>query len=107
MVKKGGKITLQRKIVPINYNQSGSALEGNKLILSKIGAVSIKIHRQIKGKIKRVIIKRESPGKWFDILESGLGRSFEPVETRPLLSIPALAGQVSSVKQEAPPIGEG
>ncbi|MDI6881487.1 MAG: hypothetical protein QMC86_01430 [Methanothermobacter sp.] len=44
------------------------------------------------------------------ILDSGLGRSFEPVETRPLLSIPAsavVAGQVSSLKQETPPIKEG
>ncbi len=47
----------------MNYNQSGFKLEGNKLILSKIGAIKIKLHQPKKEMIKGVIIKRERTGK--------------------------------------------
>lgn len=53
----------------LNYNQSGFKLEGKKIILSKIGEVPIKLHHQIEGKIKGVIIKKESSGKWFAIFQ--------------------------------------
>jgi putative transposase len=49
----------------LNYNQSGFKLEGKKLALSKIGEIPIKLHREIKGKIKGVIVKRERSGKWY------------------------------------------
>ncbi|HEX8564118.1 MAG TPA: transposase [Pyrinomonadaceae bacterium] len=45
---------------------NGTRLIGNKLKLSKIGKVKIKLHREIEGKIKNVTIKREC-GKWFAI----------------------------------------
>lgn len=38
---------------------AGWKLEGNKLHLSKIGTVKIKLHRELQGKIKTVTIKRE------------------------------------------------
>ncbi|MDQ4119881.1 MAG: transposase [Acidobacteriota bacterium] len=38
----------------------------NKLFLSKIGKIKIKLHREIEGKIKTVTIKRDC-GKWFAI----------------------------------------
>lgn len=38
---------------------AGWKLEGNKLHLSKIGTLKIKLHREIAGKIKTVTIKRE------------------------------------------------
>jgi len=49
------------------YNQSGFKLINNntKLHLSKIGDIKIKCHRQILGKIKQIIIKREFSGKWY------------------------------------------
>ncbi len=47
------------------YPQSGFKLEGNNLKLSKIGLVSIKLHRRIKGKIKTLMIKRTCTNKWF------------------------------------------
>lgn len=46
-----------------NYTFS---LKGNKLSLSKIGTVKLKLSRQIKGKIKTCTIKRETTG-WFVI----------------------------------------
>jgi putative transposase len=46
------------------YRQIGNALNGNKLRLSKIGNVRIKLHRPIEGKIKTLTVKREA-GRWF------------------------------------------
>src|SRR3989338_1837745 len=51
------------------YNQSGFKLiqtgkRHQTLWLSKIGNIPIKCHRNIKGKIKQITIKKESSGKW-------------------------------------------
>ncbi len=48
------------------FPQSGFSLTGNKLILSKIGTVKLKLSRQIVGKVKTLTIKREC-GKWFAV----------------------------------------
>jgi putative transposase len=48
------------------YPQSGYEIISNRLHLSKIGHVKIKLHRQIKGKIKTCTIKREGD-QWFAI----------------------------------------
>jgi len=53
----------------VNYNQSGFRLEGKKLILSKLGAINIKLHRPMEGNIKGVLIKRELSGKWFAVFQ--------------------------------------
>mgnify|MGYP001565573856 CR=1 FL=1 len=52
------------------YNQSGFKINftgkrHNILRLSKIGDIPIRCHRNINGKIKEVVIKREPSGKWF------------------------------------------
>ena len=47
------------------YPQSGFALDGSTLQMSKIGKVKIKLHRAIAGEIKRLNIKRSATGKWF------------------------------------------
>lgn len=44
---------------------NGARLEGNKLILSKIGAVLVNLHRPVEGRIKTVTLRRSSTGKWF------------------------------------------
>jgi putative transposase len=44
---------------------NGARLEGNRLILSKIGAVLINLHRLVEGRIKTVTLRRSSTGKWF------------------------------------------
>ena len=49
------------------YPQSGFKIEGKKLCLSKIGRVSIKLHRPIKGAVKTLTVKRMSSGKWFAV----------------------------------------
>ncbi|BDC36537.1 MAG: transposase [Candidatus Methanoliparum thermophilum] len=69
--KKVGKLRFKGKnwFKTINYNQLGFRLEGKKLIVSKIGEIPIKIHRQIEGKIKGVFIKREKSEKWFAIFQ--------------------------------------
>jgi putative transposase len=41
------------------YPQSGFAIEGNNVVLSKIGHVKIKLHRPVQGKMKTCIVKRE------------------------------------------------
>ena len=47
------------------YAQSGFNLSDNRLQLSKIGKVKIKLHRNIVGKIKTLTISKDSCGKWF------------------------------------------
>ena len=51
----------------LNYNQSGFRLEGNKLVLSKVGELPLKLHRRIKGKVKGVIVKRGRSGMGYAI----------------------------------------
>lgn len=47
------------------YSQSGFKIISNKLKLSKIGEVSIKLHRNIKGKVKTLTIMKTPTNKWF------------------------------------------
>ena len=51
------------------YPQGGYELIGNRLHLSKIGAIKIKVHREITGKIKTCTIKRDG-AHWYAILTS-------------------------------------
>ena len=52
------------------YNQSGFKLLNNKkLHLSKIGDINIKVHREIIGNIKQIIVKREID-RWFAIIQT-------------------------------------
>ena len=68
--KKGrtiGKLRFKPKsrFHSINYHQSGFKLLANDILkLSKIGKIKCVIHREIQGKIKEVIIKRELTGIW-------------------------------------------
>ena len=47
------------------YPQFGFSLKGRQIHLSKIGEVSLKLHRPLVGKIKRLTIRRTSTSKWF------------------------------------------
>jgi putative transposase len=60
----------------LNFNQSGFKLRCKKLVLSKIGEIPIKLHRETKGEIKGVIVKRESSGKWFAVFQ--VKNKYEP-----------------------------
>jgi len=51
----------------ITYPQYGNGvrLEGNRLLLSKVGAVQVVLHRPVAGTPKTVTIRRSRSGKWF------------------------------------------
>lgn len=49
------------------YPQMGFKLVGNRLKVSPFGEIKLKLHRQVKGKIKTLTLKREPSGKWFAI----------------------------------------
>lgn len=55
-----------RRYDSITFRQIGKALLGNKLRLSRIGQVRIKVHRPIHGTIKTLTVKREA-GRWFAV----------------------------------------
>jgi len=44
---------------------NGARLEGSTLILSKLGSVKVKLHRELCGTPKTVCVRRTSTGKWF------------------------------------------
>ncbi|NCC36929.1 MAG: transposase [Chloroflexia bacterium] len=44
---------------------NGARLEGRTLILSKIGAVKVVLHRPVEGLIKTLTLRRGSTGKWY------------------------------------------
>lgn len=55
------------------YNQSGFKVirttnRLDKLRLSKIGDISIRIHREISGEVKQICVKRYASGKWYAFL---------------------------------------
>ena len=50
------------------YPQMGFRLVGNRLKVTPFGVVKLKLHRQIRGKVKTLVLKRESSGKWFAVL---------------------------------------
>ncbi len=51
------------------YPQGGYEIIGKRLRLAKIGHIKIKLHREIKGKIKTCIIKREGE-QWYAVFSS-------------------------------------
>ena len=53
----------------LNFNQSGFRFEGKRLVLSKIGAINVKLHRPLGGKVKGVIVKRTLSGKWYAVFQ--------------------------------------
>jgi len=73
--KKVGKLRYKKygKFKSFILNQSGFNIiktEGrlDRLYISKVGEVPIRVHRSIEGKIKQVIIKRYGSGEWFALL---------------------------------------
>tara|TARA_Y100000034_G_C6896799_1_gene413632 strand:+ start:585 stop:1778 length:1194 start_codon:yes stop_codon:yes gene_type:complete len=70
--RKIGKLRFKGKnwFKTFTYNQYGFKLINNGkrhqiLHLSKIGKIPIRIHRNVREKIKQVTIKKEQSGKWF------------------------------------------
>ena len=52
------------------YPQMGFRLVDKRLKVTPFGEMKLKLHRQIKGKVKTLVLKRESSGKWFSIFTS-------------------------------------
>jgi putative transposase len=49
------------------YPQMGFRIVGNRLEVTPFGEVKLKLHRPVKGKVKTLVLKRESTGRWFAI----------------------------------------
>ena len=64
---KGGLLRFKKygRYKSITYPQSGFKIEGNKLHLSKIGDIRIKQHRELRGQVKTLTVKRMPSGKWY------------------------------------------
>ncbi len=65
--RKVGRLRFKGKgwFKTFTYNQSGFKLKNKRLHLSKIGDIKIVTHREIKGKIKQITVKKMPSGKWF------------------------------------------
>jgi len=70
--RKAGRLRFKGKnwFKTFTYNQSGFKLiqtgkRNQVLHLSKIGEIPIRCHRNIRGDIKQITIKRQQSGKWF------------------------------------------
>jgi putative transposase len=66
--EKGGfpRFKTFSRMKSLQYPQSGFTL-GKKLEVTPFGEISIKQHREIKGEVKTLSLKRESSGKWYAI----------------------------------------
>jgi len=51
----------------MTYPQSGFKVEGDMLVLSKIGSIRIRLHRPIGGDVKTLTVKRMPSGKWYAV----------------------------------------
>ena len=52
------------------YPQMGFKLVENRLKVTPFGEMKLKLHRSVKGKVKILVLKCESSGKWFAIFTS-------------------------------------
>lgn len=92
---KVGKLRYKGKgwFKTIEYNQSGFKLKKtenrlDRLQLSKIGEIPIKLHRKLEGKVKGVIIKRDKAGDWYAIFQTE--QETEKTDTKELDNIEAV-----------------
>lgn len=66
--KNKGFPRFKSRVVSITYPQNGFKLVGDKrLSVSKIGGISIVLHRSLLGKVKTLTIKRNRAGQWFAV----------------------------------------
>jgi len=73
--KKVGKLRYKKygKLKSFILNQSGFKIiktenRSDRLYISKVGEVPIRIHRPVEGRIKQVIIKRYGSGAWYALI---------------------------------------
>lgn len=89
--KKVGKLRFKSKsrFKTFSYNQSGFKIVAtdkrlDKLHLSKVGDIPIRVHRKIDGRIKQVIVKRYKSGKWFALVqvENNVEKESKPIKKK-------------------------
>lgn len=92
--RKVGRLRFKGKgwFKTFTYNQSGFKLikTGKRcqtLHLSKIGEIPIRCHRNIKGNIKQITIKKEASGKWFASVIEERKEEVEHVSIRKVVGI--------------------
>jgi putative transposase len=74
------------------YPQMGFRIHSDRIYLSKIGHVSIVLHRPIHGNIKRCLVKRSPTGKWFVTL------SVESNDESPIIPLNKIIGLDVGIK---------
>ncbi|MCX6656862.1 MAG: transposase, partial [Candidatus Bathyarchaeota archaeon] len=57
----------------LTYPQMGFELKGAALKLSKIGALKLRLHRPVEGKVKTLTISRGASGKWYVVFSCEVG----------------------------------
>ncbi len=67
----------------------GASFQDGKLKLSKIGLVKIKLHREIPGTIKTVIIKRDAAGRWWAVFAAEIELSQQQTHAGPAAGLDA------------------
>ena len=63
--KRVGRLRKKKRFHSMIFEQSGFKLEGDTLVLSKIGRVSMRVSEPILGTVKQVIVKYNKTHKWF------------------------------------------
>jgi putative transposase len=60
-----GRLRLKKRFHSMTFEQTGFKLDGDTLVLSKIGRISMKVSEPIQGMVKQIIVKHNKTHKWF------------------------------------------
>ena len=66
--KKGhrvGQLRVRKRFHSMIFEQTGFKIDGDTLVLSKIGRISMRVSEPIQGIVKQVIVKHNKTHKWF------------------------------------------
>jgi putative transposase len=63
-----GRLRVKKRFHSMTSEQTGFKLDGDTLVLSKVGKVSMKASELIQGVVKQVIVKHNKTHKWFACL---------------------------------------
>jgi putative transposase len=63
--KRVGMLRKKKRFHSMIFEQTGFKLEGDTLVLSKIGRISMRVSEPIRGIVKQVIVKHNKTHKWF------------------------------------------
>ena len=63
--KRVGMLRKKKRFRSMVFEQSGFKLDGDTLVLSKVGRISMRVSEPVRGIVKQVIVKRNKTHKWF------------------------------------------